>query len=492
MNYLLFSRPFKRGVQTILLLAILVINFSAGNTRIAYAIPPTNDDFDSATVIGAIPYSNSISTLEATEHVDDPQVNILCDNKLLKKGLATVWYRYTPDANRQVFLDTIGTNYDNYIAVWTGSRTSLSLVACDDDVIQGFDSKLSFTALGGTTYYIEVAQYNGNQGSGASATDMKSKPGIQALSGGSLHLHVYNSPADVNVFVAGSPRGEYYVESKGNLKLSYTGMNNGPIKVQSLNGLPIVTSERVAYSPDGGTTWTSFSELMGVPSSQLTTSYTFPWYNNVELNSQIRFGNVGTTSTNVTVTIGGAVQGTYPLLPNQSKRISYAGLNNGPVQVTSSASVPIIASMRVAYFNGTVWTDFSEMMGLPTSSLSTHYSFPVYNNIDLNSQMRFGNAGTTSTNVTVTIGGVVQGTYPLLPNQSKRISYAGLDSGPVVVQSSGGVPIIASERVAYFNGSAWTSFAEMMGLPLAQLTTTYLFPWYNNVDINTQLRFGVP
>jgi len=80
----------------------------------------------------------------------------------------------------------------------------------------------------------------------------------------------------------------------------------------------------------------------------------------------------------------------------------------------------------------------------------------------------------------------------LAPNESKRISYAGLDSGPVVIQSSGNVPIIASERVAYFNGTAWTSFAEMMGLPQSQLTTTYLFPWYNNIDLNTQLRFGIP
>jgi len=61
-----------------------------------------------------------------------------------------------------------------------------------------------------------------------------------------------------------------------------------------------------------------------------------------------------------------------------------------------------------------------------------------------------------------------------------------------VIQSSGDVPIIASERVAYFDGDAWTSFAEMMGLPQSQLTTTYIFPWYNNVDIDTQLRFGVP
>ena len=53
-----------------------------------------------------------------------------------------------------------------------------------------------------------------------------------------------------------------------------------------------------------------------------------------------------------------------------------------------------------------------------------------------------------------------------------------------MIQSSGSVSIIASERVAYFDGSAWTSFAEMMGLPQSQLTTTYVFPWYNNVDID--------
>ena len=94
--------------------------------------------------------------------------------------------------------------------------------------------------------------------------------------------------------------------------------------------------------------------------------------------------------------------------------------------------------------------------------------------------------------MTVTINGVLKGTYTLLPNASQRVSYLGLSAGPVVIQSSGNVPIIASERVAYHNGSAWSSFAEMMGLPQSQLSTTFLFPWYNNVDLDTQLRFGVP
>jgi hypothetical protein len=280
------------------------------------------------------------------------------------------------------------------------------------------------------------------------------------------------------------------------VRISYPGLNSGPVKVVSSANVPIIASMRVAYTPDNGVTWPSFSEMMGLPSAKLTTSYTFPYYNNVDLNTQLRFGNVGTASTTVTVRVGGVVKGTYNLGINQSTRVSYAGLNAGPVVVTSSGNVPIIASMRVAYFDGTLhkWTDFSEMMGMPTSSLSTSYSFPVYNNVDHNSQLRFGNVGTTSTTVTVTVGGVLKGSYPLAPNQSLRIPYAGLNDGPVVIQSSGGVKIIASERVAYFdtNISKWTSFAEMMGLPKEQLTTSYLFPWYNNLLLDTQLRFGAP
>jgi hypothetical protein len=31
-----------------------------------------------------------------------------------------------------------------------------------------------------------------------------------------------------------------------------------------------------------------------------------------------------------------------------------------------------------------------------------------------------------------------------------------------------------------------------MGLPDTSLDATFWFPWYNNVDLDTQLRFGLP
>ena len=295
---------------------------------------------------------------------------------------------------------------------------------------------------------------------------------------------------NASVYVSGTLQGVYPLVQNQTSKLSYVGVNAGPVKITSSGGIPIVASERVAYSPDGGTTWTSFSELMGMPVSRLTTSYVMPWYNNVDLNSQLRFGNMGIANTTVTVTIGGVVKGSYVLAPNAAVRVSYAGLDAGPVKISSSGGVPIIASMRVAYFNGSAWTSFSELMGLPTNSLTSSYVVPWYNNVDLNTQLRFGNVGTATTTVTVTIGGVVKGSYVLAPNTAARVSYAGVDSGPVKISSSGGVPIIASERVAYYNGSAWTDFSELMALPASQLTTSYYMPVYDNVALNTQLRFG--
>jgi hypothetical protein len=351
--------------------------------------------------------------------------------------------------------------------------------------------RISYSPDGGTTYtsYSELMGLPANQ-----LTTSYTFPWYNNLDLNS-QLRFGNAGTantTVTVTIGGLVQGTYNLAPNASTRISYAGLDAGPVKVSSSGNVPIIASMRVAYTPDAGVTWTSFSEMMGLPSSSLTNSYIFPWYNNVDLNSQLRFGNVGTANTTVTVTVGGIFRGSYQLAPNESKRVSYAGVDSGPVKVISSGNVPIIASMRVAYNDGTAWTDFSEMMGHPINSLSTHYSFPAYNNVSLNTQLRFGNVGTVSTTVTVTVGGVVKGIYNLAPNESKRVSFAGLDGGPVVIKSSGGVPIIASERVAYYNGTMWTSFAEMMGLPKEQLTTSFIFPWYNNVDINTQLRFGIP
>jgi hypothetical protein len=289
--------------------------------------------------------------------------------------------------------------------------------------------------------------------------------------------------ANINVAIGGASGGNYILPVGASTRASYT-VSNGPVRISSTNSAPFLASQQVAYN--NGTAWTDFSEIMGLPANQATTAYWFPWYNNIDMNTQIRFANLGSTATNIWITIGGFVQPPIPLAAGQSTRVSYP-INNGPVKVESSMG-NIIASMRVSYNDGTAWTSFSEVLGMPANQLTTTYWFPWYNNLDMNTQIRFANLGSTATNIWITIGGVVQPPIPLAVGQSTRVSYP-INNGPVKVESSMG-NIIASMRVAYNDGTAWTSFSEALGLPANQATTAYWFPWYNNVDMNTQIRFA--
>ena len=155
----------------------------------------------------------------------------------------------------------------------------------------------------------------------------------------------------------------------------------------------------------------------------------------------------------------------------------------------------MIAAERVIYKVNGVNTSFSEMMALPNSQLNTSYWMPWYNNVDLDTQLRFGNVSGSPASVHVYIGGVemVGSPFSLTASgagQSLRVSFPSVNAGPVQIVSD--VNIVAAERVIYKVNSINTSFSEMMGLPDSLLDTTYWLPWYNNVDLDTQLRFGVP
>ena len=80
--------------------------------------------------------------------------------------------------------------------------------------------------------------------------------------------------------------------------------------------------------------------------------------------------------------------------------------------------------------------------------------------------------------------------YAIAPGESTRQSFPTINNGPVKIESDQN--IVASERVVYKVHGLQTSFTEMMALPDSQLNTTYWLPWYNNVDLDTQLRFGIP
>jgi predicted outer membrane repeat protein len=92
--------------------------------------------------------------------------------------------------------------------------------------------------------------------------------------------------------------------------------------------------------------------------------------------------------------------------------------------------------------------------------------------------------------VNITIGTATPARFGLAVGTSTRASFTGANNGPVQIGSTNNVPLIGAERVIYKVNGVNTSFTEMMGLPENQVDTTYWLPWYNNVDLDTQLRFA--
>ena len=215
-------------------------------------------------------------------------------------------------------------------------------------------------------------------------------------------------------------------------------------------------------------------------------------YTNIQSNQTAKnyTAQVCVDCADVNVLIGGTQRGAYTLLPGSSTRQNYAGVDSGPVRVVNTGGTPIISAIRSAWAVNGVTTSFSQLMGLPLEQLSDTYVFPGYNNVTLNDQLRIANVDTVPTTVTVTIGGTLRGTYPLAAGAAVRINYPGLDSGPVVVQGTSGVKIISSIREAWAVNGVTKSFVQLMGLPAGQLSNKYVFPAYNNVSLNEQLRIG--
>ena len=297
--------------------------------------------------------------------------------------------------------------------------------------------------------------------------------------------NVSGSAAAVSVTIGGQPMvgSPFSLAAGASTKLSFAGINNGPVKIES--NVNIVAAERQIYKFQGVNT--SFSEMMGLPEKQLDSVYWLPWYNNVDLDTQLRIANVSGSPATVTVTIGGVAMPSFDLAAGESTRKSYA-VNNGPVKIESN--VNIVAAERLIYKVNGLNTSFTETMALPNNQLNTSFWLPWYNNADLDTQLRIANLSASPATVTVTIGGVPMPSFDLAAGESVRKSYAGMNNGPVQIAST--QSIVVSERLIYRVNNVNTSFSEMMGLPESLLNSSFWLPWYNNADLDTQLRFGVP
>ena len=147
----------RAAVGTLLLLA---------NASPALAVP-TNDNFENARQIAAIPFFDSTTTAGATVQALEPNPN--CYSSIY----ATVWYTFTATQTETLML-TIGGSYSYYriSGVYVGtSLGSLSEVACK------YSSPLVIEAEAGVTYFIQIGtRYASSNYSSSLTVDLETAP----------------------------------------------------------------------------------------------------------------------------------------------------------------------------------------------------------------------------------------------------------------------------------------------------------------------------
>ena len=137
------------GFATVLSFGLACLAYSPD---VVSAAPPSNDDFDNATLITAVPFSEQVDTSEATMAEDDP---------IPFNGAPgpTIWYDFVAPATGRYIADTCDASYFAILSVYTGSRGALTLVASAYDSLtcESRHASLAFDATAGETYHLLVS-----------------------------------------------------------------------------------------------------------------------------------------------------------------------------------------------------------------------------------------------------------------------------------------------------------------------------------------------
>jgi len=107
-------------------------------------------------------------------------------------GGHSIWYRWTAPANGPVDFNTLGSDFNTVLAIYTGdSVTNLTPVAADiADVGGAMTSRVDFEATAETTYQIAVDGARGDAGDLILSWNMDSRLGISRQPGGNFQINL--------------------------------------------------------------------------------------------------------------------------------------------------------------------------------------------------------------------------------------------------------------------------------------------------------------
>jgi subtilisin family serine protease len=117
-----------------------------------------NDNFSNRIYLGGLPVSTTGSNIGATGEAQEPAQS---------GPINSVWWSWTAPSTGTVNFDTLNSNFDTWLSVFTGSAlNNLSLIGFNDDVTPGSNltSRVSLNVSAGTTYQIAVDGYQSYTG----------------------------------------------------------------------------------------------------------------------------------------------------------------------------------------------------------------------------------------------------------------------------------------------------------------------------------------
>ncbi|KPK37530.1 MAG: hypothetical protein AMJ65_14340 [Phycisphaerae bacterium SG8_4] len=124
----------------------------------APTVPPTpKDDCANAIPVGDV---TSLAFDTTGARFDGPG---LCMNS------PNIWYCYTASCTGDVTVSLAGSSYDTMLAVYNGCEcypVSGDLIECNDDANMGYQSEITFAAVAGNQYLIEIGGYGSETGQG--------------------------------------------------------------------------------------------------------------------------------------------------------------------------------------------------------------------------------------------------------------------------------------------------------------------------------------
>lgn len=161
--------------------------------------------------------------------------------------------------------------------------------------------------------------------------------------------------AEVGIYIAGRLMGLYSVPAGGRVTPDYPNTMNGPVRVVSTNGQPLIVGQRSTYKG-------SFEEVPGTAPQALTSNQWFAWYDDLSagMTTWVLVGNESQEIAEVDIRIGGQTMGHYSIPAGGRVTPLFPGQMNGPVQVVSTEGSPqLVVSQRTTFNNS-----FDELPGM--------------------------------------------------------------------------------------------------------------------------------